>query len=61
MIVLAYVHLGFLCPEECSKSLLPAYALSWSGRADLFVHFILDPLRLSSHSVLVFFSVDLVK
>lgn len=54
MVALAYVHLGFLYPEECSKSLLSAYALPWSGRVDLFVHFILDPLRLSSHSALVF-------
>lgn len=59
MIALAYMHLG-LCPEECSKSPLPACALSWSGRVDLFIHFILDPLRLSSHSMPVFFSVDLV-
>lgn len=52
---LAHMNLGFLCPKECSKSLLSAYTLLLGGRIDLFVHFILDPLRLSSHSVLVFF------
>lgn len=30
------------------------HTLSWSSRIDLFAHFILDPLRLSGHSVLVF-------
>lgn len=52
---LTHMNLGFLCPEESSKSLLSAYTLLRSGRIDLLVHFSLDPLRLSGHSVLVFF------
>ena len=49
------IHALGLCPEDCSKSLLSVHALSWSGRVDMLIHFVFDPLRLSSHSVLVFF------